>query len=68
MREKALECSGCGLPRDETMDRDNQHAYDSDPIRCHACAARDRRAQGFHRDGGDSAGIRFSITKESDGR
>lgn len=73
MREKALECSGCGLPRDETMAKENQFVYVSEPIRCHACAARDREAQRFHgikpdpKAVSDSAGIRF-LVKEIDGR
>lgn len=66
MREKALECPGCGHPRDESMAKENQHAYDAEPVRCFACAARDRRADRFHKDGGLSAGLKFSITSLND--
>lgn len=63
MREKALECVGCGLPRDETMDRDNDGAYISEPIKCHACAARDRAADAFTKQEHESYGLMFSIRK-----
>ena len=66
MREKDLTCSGCGLPRDETMRTEAQFLYSSEPIRCHACAARDRAAHDFTRGEHDDAGILFTI-EEKDG-
>jgi hypothetical protein len=50
------------------MAQDNQFAYDADPIRCHACATKEKKAEQFHRAGGDPHGLMFTITKESDGR
>jgi len=32
-------CSGCGQPRSESMDKDNQFHYESTALRCHGCAA-----------------------------
>ena len=64
MREKALACTGCGLPRDETMAKEAQFAYVSEPIRCHACAARDRAAHDFTRGEHDDAGILYTIEEK----
>lgn len=67
MQEKALECPGCGLPRDETMAIEATFGYAAEPVRCHACAARERAASPFYKDvaGGraDSGGISFLIKK-----
>lgn len=65
-REKELECPGCGHPRDESMDKANQLAYVAEPVRCFACQARDQRAEKWHRAGGDSAGIKFSVISPND--
>lgn len=65
-REKALECPGCGHPRDESMAKENQFAYAAEPIRCHACKARDEAAQEWVRKRGDSAGINFSVFRPND--
>lgn len=43
-REEDLLCPGCGLPRDETMSKEAQDAYQSRVLRCHGCAARERMA------------------------
>lgn len=37
-------CPGCGLPKVETFDPDNEWAYEGDTLACHACSAR-RRAE-----------------------
>ena len=34
-------CGGCGNPASETMDPDADGAYESVPLTCFACAARD---------------------------
>ena len=63
LREKALLCSGCGLPRDETMDPEAEGHFASRALRCHACAARDRAARKF---GGDQgASLYYTIEKTS---
>lgn len=61
--EQSLLCSGCGLPRDETMDKDAQDAYEAHLFRCHACAARDRKARQHAKDGGDDAGALFAVER-----
>jgi hypothetical protein len=37
-------CSGCGNPRHESFAVENSDAYTAEPLRCHACAARERKA------------------------
>lgn len=66
-REQSLLCPGCGLPRDETMAKERQFDfYDARAVRCHACAARDRKARQFTKQDHDDAGLYF-VAKEIDG-
>lgn len=44
--ESAAVCPGCGLPSAETCAPENEDGYTARKIRCHACAVRDRRADG----------------------
>lgn len=64
LREKALTCPGCGLPRDETMSPDAERHYRSRAMRCHACAAREREhkrfTEGPHADAG---GLFFTVER-----
>lgn len=46
-QEQDLLCPGCGQPRDETMDPELQNAYRARALRCHACAAKARKAASF---------------------
>ena len=63
-KEKAAQCPGCGLPRDETMSKEAQDGiYESKPFRCHACAARDRARDEYTKGEHDDAGLMFSIEK-----
>lgn len=39
------QCGGCGNDRRESMNPDNQFAYQVEAVRCHACAARDRHVE-----------------------
>lgn len=55
----------CGHSRLESMDPANEFAYRAEPIRCHACAARDRAARVD--DGMDPAGIRWVTTNRNKG-
>lgn len=48
------------------MSKEAQFLYVSEPIRCHACAARDRAAKDFQKGESDDAGIVFTI-EEIDG-
>lgn len=59
-------CPGCGLPRDETMRKEHQNHYEGGVLRCHACAARDRRAKEYTKGEHDDAGL-FFIPREIDG-
>jgi hypothetical protein len=34
-------CSGCGLPKDSTMDPDMHGMFEVVPVQCFACAAKD---------------------------
>jgi len=51
----------CGHPRSETMDPDNEFAYEATPVRCHACAAIDRAAKTTDI---DAAGLRWIVTQK----
>lgn len=53
----------CGHPRSESMHPDSEYAYTADPIRCHACAARDRAARGVD-ETWDDAGIHWSTSRK----
>jgi predicted RNA-binding Zn-ribbon protein involved in translation (DUF1610 family) len=61
LREEDLECPGCGLPREETMDRESDGRYRGHPIRCHACAARERTRDRFSARPSDGAGLFVAI-------
>jgi hypothetical protein len=39
---EAENCAGCGFPKTETFDPDNEGAYRGVVVACHACAARER--------------------------
>jgi len=56
-------CDGCGHPRSESMDRDAEFAYGAEAMRCHACAARDRKARSMG-ETFDTAGIRWLVTRK----
>lgn len=62
LEEKALRCSGCGLPRDETMSPEAEGRYTVRVLRCHACAVREKAASKF---GGarphEAGGLFFSV-------
>lgn len=62
LREQALICQGCGLPRDETMNPEAEGSYRSRAFRCHACSARDREARKFA-DQKTAGGIYFTTEK-----
>ena len=48
-------CGGCGHPLSQTTDPDSQLLWESEPIRCQACAASARAADGF--EGKNRAGL-----------
>lgn len=55
-------CDGCGQPRVESMDPAREFDWIASPIRCHACATRERAAKGFNNDRHfDGAGIRWTV-------
>jgi len=65
---KATLCSGCGLPRHETMTPAAEFLFAAEPVRCHACAARERKAKVVHGDEhADTAGLYFVVEREGDG-
>jgi hypothetical protein len=63
-------CSGCSQPRDESFARENSEAYDVEVLRCHACAARERKA--YARNGSRESGSPplfgefFAVSKNDD--
>ena len=38
-------CSGCGLPKSETMDPEMHGRYEAVPLTCFACAERDAESR-----------------------
>ena len=63
---EADECPGCGVPRAESMAPESEFRYTVEPVRCHACAAREREATRLAKDDGwDDAGISW-LTVTSD--
>lgn len=44
LADEHLLCSGCGQPRVESFDPENEEMYRGVPLACHACAAK-RRAE-----------------------
>ena len=58
-REKALACPGCGYPRDESMAKDHHDHYTTRIIRCHACAARERKEAAYRKKFPDAPGTYF---------
>jgi hypothetical protein len=61
-------CSGCGNPRDESFALENHDRYDVTALACHACAARERKAQVMSGDGESRppAGLYFAVTGPTD--
>ena len=55
-------CPGCHHPRAESMDPEHEFDWVAEPIRCHACASRDRRARGMG-DAFDDAGINWITSR-----
>lgn len=58
-------CDGCGQPRSESMDRENEYAYKAEPVRCHACAALARATRDFTAGDhpGSSDGLAFTVRR-----
>jgi predicted Fe-S protein YdhL (DUF1289 family) len=63
-------CSGCGQPRHESFAIENDDKYTAEVLRCHACAARERKAynRNASRDSGQPPmfGEFFAVTKDDD--
>jgi hypothetical protein len=57
-------CEGCGQPRSESMQSDNEFRYSAEPIRCHGCATKARAADAYDSAGGDRDGIAFAVLKK----
>jgi len=46
------------------MTADADGAYTAHPVRCHACAERERAGDEFGRDGGDMRGLHVYTTRD----
>ena len=64
-REQDLKCSGCGLPRDETMVPEAHQRYEGTTLYCHACAASARHEDQFSKKNQNLHGV-FFAAKERD--
>lgn len=68
LEQDSLCPGGCGRPARESMARENQLKYRAEPIRCHACAERDRTKQAYDkREGSDDSGLFIRLTHGPDG-
>lgn len=60
-------CSGCGNPKAECFDPKNEDDYEAEPLRCHACATRDRKAKLVGSDEhADASGLYFAVTRDNE--
>lgn len=62
LAEDAAICT-CGQPVSESMDAQMEFGYQSDPVTCHACKARDKASEAWSRDGGSPHGVRFVVRR-----
>lgn len=45
--EQRAKCDGCGQPKDESMNPDNDGAYEVTALRCHSCAAMSAKSKTY---------------------
>lgn len=57
------QCPGCGQPKSESFHPDNEQAYTSRRLRCHACAARDADSTAY---GGNRDGLYFAAVRDEE--
>lgn len=57
-------CQGCGHPVGESTDPALEEAWQAEIVRCHACSAASRKADGWHEAGGDSHGINVRVSRK----
>ena len=55
----------CGQPRSESTLTDNEFAYATEPLRCHACRAIARGAEPFTETATASQGLLISVTQRT---
>jgi len=55
-------CSGCGHDREESMAPEGEFAYDTEILRCHACAARSKALEKYAESGGNTEGVIVTAT------
>lgn len=64
-RIEATKCSGCGQDRRASMNPDQEFSWRVEPLRCHACATRDRAAAAHAKqDGSSTAGLLWAVTRK----
>jgi len=70
MAEQRLRCSGCGHPRDESMDPERADQWNSSTAVCYACAEIDAEKRHWrdadNKSSDDLDGRLFYVTKESE--
>lgn len=63
--EQDAQCSGCGHPRDESMNPDYETAWDVSTNRCYACAAMARKGKAHSEGGMEAAGLFLGATRRT---
>ena len=66
LREQALICSGCGHPRDETMQKEADGKYTPHILICHACAANERALRKFMDERPKATGVMAGAERDPD--
>lgn len=65
--ERDLTCSGCGHPRDESMNPDLAESWDVRAVRCFACEAKSLAEDRARDDGkGETHGLYFVAERDDD--
>lgn len=59
--EQDAQCSGCGEPRDESMNPDNETLYAASTTRCYSCAAMARKGKSLAEGGMEAGGVFLGV-------
>lgn len=60
---ESLRCPGCGHDRRESMDADTEFKWKAEPIRCHACATRERHSAAHVKLQRPTEGLSWIVTR-----
>lgn len=64
LEHEADACSGCGQPRSESMDPENEFRYEPTVLRCHACKTVAREADSLSESKANLKGLMIGVHLE----